>query len=56
LDFEFLDYVMRINPSEKLFKSGKKIEKYVLRKAYENDNLIPDEILWVTYLLNLRGK
>jgi asparagine synthase (glutamine-hydrolysing) len=46
LDFELLDYVMNINPSEKLFKSGKKIEKYILRKAFENDNLIPDEILW----------
>jgi len=46
LDFEFLDYVMKINPQEKLFKSGKKIEKYVLRKAFEEDKLIPDEILW----------
>ena len=40
---EFLEYVMNINPEEKMC-SGEKAEKYILRKAFEG--LIPDEVLW----------
>lgn len=43
LDKEFLDFAMGFDPSEKMC-SGDKIEKYVLRKAFEG--YIPDEILW----------
>jgi len=43
LDKEFLDFAMGFDPSEKMC-SGNKIEKYVLRKAFEG--YIPDEILW----------
>lgn len=43
LDKEFLDFAMSFDPQEKMC-SGGKIEKYVLRKAFEG--YIPDEILW----------
>ncbi|MGD6807452.1 MAG: asparagine synthase B [Candidatus Bathyarchaeia archaeon] len=43
LDKEFLDFAMGFDPEEKMC-SGDKIEKYVLRKAFEG--YIPDEILW----------
>jgi asparagine synthase (glutamine-hydrolysing) len=43
LDKEFLDFAMGFDPREKMC-SGDKIEKYVLRKAFEG--YIPDEILW----------
>ena len=45
LDKEFLDFYMKIDPELKMpNKFG--IEKYLLRKAWENDNLLPKEILW----------
>lgn len=43
LDKEFLDYAMSIDPQDKMCP-GKKIEKEILRKAFEG--YIPDEILW----------
>ncbi|MCW4018128.1 MAG: asparagine synthase B [Candidatus Bathyarchaeota archaeon] len=43
LDREFLDFAMNFDPKEKMC-SDDKIEKYVLRKAFEG--YIPDEILW----------
>ncbi len=42
LDKEFMEYAMSLNPEEKMCKD--KIEKYVLRKAFEG--FIPHEILW----------
>jgi asparagine synthase (glutamine-hydrolysing) len=48
LDLEFLNYAMAIDPSDKMCgnsKQGeKKIEKYIVRKAFEG--FLPDEILW----------
>jgi len=43
LDKEFLDFAMGFDPEEKMCL-GDKIEKYVLRKAFEG--YVPDEILW----------
>ena len=43
LDKDFLDFAMSFDPQEKMC-SGDKIEKYVLRKAFEG--YVPDEILW----------
>jgi asparagine synthase (glutamine-hydrolysing) len=43
LDKEFLEFAMGFDPEEKMC-SGDKIEKYVLRKAFEG--YIPEEILW----------
>ncbi|MBS3128531.1 asparagine synthase B [Candidatus Woesearchaeota archaeon] len=42
LDKEFLEYAMSIDPQEKMCTD--KIEKYILRKAFEG--YIPQEILW----------
>jgi len=54
LDRDFLDLVMTIHPAHKLHTyhadDGEEhnMEKYILRKAFDGLNLIPDEILWRT--------
>ena len=43
-DIDFVKYVMSIDPEKKLNKYGK--GKYLLRKAFEKGDYLPDEILW----------
>ena len=43
LDKEFMDVAMRLNPEAKMC-SGDKIEKWILRKAFED--LLPAEVAW----------
>ncbi len=43
LDKEFLDTAMRINPGDKMI-SGERIEKWVLRKAFED--YLPPAVAW----------
>ena len=43
-DLDFVEYCMSIDPEMKMNKYGK--GKYLLRKAFEKDALIPDKILW----------
>ena len=43
-DLDFVRYVMALDPEIKLNKYGK--GKYLLRKAFEDDHILPDEILW----------
>ena len=43
LDKEFMDVAMRLNPADKMAANGK-IEKYILRKAFED--YLPQEIVW----------
>ncbi len=43
-DHNFVKYCMSINPDIKMNHYGK--GKYLLRKAFEKDKLIPDDILW----------
>ncbi len=43
-DLAFVDYCMSIDPSMKMNHYGK--GKYLLRKAFEKDALIPESILW----------
>lgn len=43
LDKEFMDVAMRLNPADKMAGSGK-IEKYILRKAFED--YLPAEVAW----------
>ncbi len=43
-DLDFVDYCMSINPDKKMNHYNK--GKYLLRKAFEKDGLIPDSILW----------
>jgi asparagine synthase (glutamine-hydrolysing) len=47
LDKDFLDYVMTIDPSEKMIQPGR-IEKYLLRKAFDTPErpYLPHSILW----------
>jgi len=45
LDKEFVKFVMDIDPELKMY-SEDKMEKYLLRKAFESDNIIPNDILW----------
>ena len=42
-DRSFIEYVMKIRGNKKMF-DDKKMEKYLLRKAYEY--LLPDELVW----------
>ena len=47
LDKEFVDFYMSIDPILKMYNSENKLpEKYMLRKSFENMNIIPDEVLW----------
>ncbi len=43
LDKEFIDVAMRLNPLDKMASQGR-IEKWVLRKAFEN--YLPDSVTW----------
>ena len=43
LDKEFMDVAMRVNPADKM-SGGGKIEKWVLRKAFED--YLPAEVAW----------
>ena len=43
-DLDFVEYCMSIDPEKKLNTYGK--GKYLLRKAFEEDKLIPESILW----------
>ena len=43
-DLAFVDYCMSIDPEKKMNRYGK--GKYLLRKAFEKDGLIPESILW----------
>ena len=45
LDKEFLQYYLSIEPRLKMPKTFG-IEKYLLRKAFEGEELIPNEIIW----------
>jgi len=46
LDKQFVQYYFSISPELKKFDGINKIEKFLLRQAFANDNLLPEEILW----------
>ena len=41
---DFVNFYLSINPTLRM--SYDKIEKCMLRKAFEKDNLLPEEVLW----------
>lgn len=43
LDKEFMDVAMRLNPTDKMI-TGERMEKWVLRKAFED--LLPESVAW----------
>lgn len=45
LDKEFMDVAMRLNPKDKMCVDGK-MEKWILRKAFDNGDYLPAEVLW----------
>ena len=45
LDKEFVEFYMSIDPKLKMYNAAK-IEKYLLRKAFEKENIIPEKVLW----------
>lgn len=46
LDTDFVNYVMNIPPKYKLINSNQPIEKYILRKAFDNNNFLPHSVLY----------
>ena len=53
LDKKFLDVVMQIDPEEKRPLADKRMEKYIIRRAFDDDYgqptnevFLPDDILW----------
>ncbi|KAF2441403.1 glutamine-hydrolyzing asparagine synthase [Karstenula rhodostoma CBS 690.94] len=52
LDKQFLNVAMTLDPEEKLIKRPERIEKYILRKAFDTTDepetaaYLPDKILW----------
>ena len=44
LDTDFVNYYMSIKTELKMY--GNKMEKYLLRLSFDNDNLLPKEVLW----------
>jgi len=48
LDKEFLDVVMTIDAQHKMIKPGERMEKFILRKAFDckENPYLPDEVLW----------
>ena len=45
LDKDFIDVAMRLNPKDKMCIDGK-MEKWILRKAFDNGEYLPEEVLW----------
>lgn len=45
LDKDFIDVAMRLNPKDKMCIDGK-MEKWILRKAFDNGQYLPAEVLW----------
>ena len=45
-DKYFVEYYLSIHPMLRMTSSNNNIEKYLLRKAFEKENLLPESILW----------
>ncbi len=47
-DKNFLNYIMSIHPRHKMIKmdSEQTIEKYILRKSFDIDNMLPNDVLY----------
>ena len=48
LDRAFVEYYMTIPKELRNHNSIKKCEKYLIRKAFDRDNILPKEVLWRT--------
>ncbi|MEW9798146.1 asparagine synthase B [Alteromonas sp. CYL-A6] len=45
LDKHFLDVAMRLNPQDKMCLDGR-MEKWILRKVFDDGKTLPEEVLW----------
>jgi asparagine synthase (glutamine-hydrolysing) len=45
-DKAFMDMMMSLDPQLKMFSNSGKMEKYLIRKAFDGMNIIPQEVLW----------
>jgi len=45
LDQNFINMYMKINPKLRI-PNNERMEKYLLRKAFEDENILPNEVLW----------
>jgi asparagine synthase (glutamine-hydrolysing) len=45
LDKSFMDVAMRLNPKDKMCIDGR-MEKWILRKAFDDETYLPAEVLW----------
>jgi asparagine synthase (glutamine-hydrolysing) len=45
-DLSFIKYYMGIDPKQRMFDGNHKIEKHLLRKAFEDGDYLPNHILW----------
>ena len=43
-DKKFVNYIMSLDPTLKMFNNKDRMEKYILRKAFDGE--LPDELLW----------
>lgn len=46
LDKKFVEYVLTIDPKLRMPIKNERIEKYILRKSFEKDNILPNEVLF----------
>lgn len=46
LDTDFVNYAMELNPKYKMINIEQPIEKYILRKAFDNNEFLPNNILY----------
>jgi asparagine synthase (glutamine-hydrolysing) len=46
LDTKFVNYVMNIKPKYKMITLEQPIEKYILRKAFDNNHFLPSNVLY----------
>lgn len=46
LDTDFVNYAMELNPKYKMINTEQPIEKYILRKAFDNNEFLPNNILY----------
>ena len=46
LDKTFVKYYLSIPAELKLFDGAQRLEKYLLRKAFDDQGLLPDKVLW----------
>lgn len=45
-DKDFVQYYINLPPEARMPRDKQRPEKYLLRKAFESDNLLPPEVLW----------